>query len=285
MGLDFAARQLLNGATMSLLLILISLGLSVVYGLMRMLNMAHGEFFILGAFSVVWLNELRLSFWLGLVVAPVFLGLFGYLIQRVLVKFLYDKPNATILATWGLGMIIRQALQIIMGPRPHIIPSPLAGSVHLLGVDYPAYRLFVIAAGSVLIAIIVWLYLGTTFGLEIRAAIYNRELTSALGINTERINAISFVVGSALAGLAGAMLCPLVNVAPLTGLNYLIKVFFVIIVGGAGSLLGTVVGGIIIGGGESLLQMILSPLGAEIGILVIAVVIISLRPRGLISSR
>lgn len=283
MVLDFAARQLLNGATMSVLLILISLGLSVVYGLMKMLNMAHGEFFILGAFTVLWLTDARLGFWPSIVVAPVALGLFGLLVQRVLVKFLYGKPTATILATWGLGMIIRQSLQITMGPRPHMVPNPLPGSVHLLGVDYPAYRVFVIVAGAALILAIVWLYLKTTFGLEIRAAIHNRELAAALGINTERINALSFVIGSALAGLAGALLCPLIPVGPLTGLSYLIKVFFVIIVGGAGSLIGTVVGGLVIGGGESLLQLVLSPLAAEIMILIIAVVIISLKPRGLIT--
>lgn len=284
MELDFAARQLLNGATMSILLILISLGLSVVYGLMKMLNMAHGEFFILGAYSVLWLTELRLNFWLGLIVAPVVVGLFGLLVHKVLAKFLYNKPTATILATWGLGMIIRQTLQMTMGPRPHMVPSPFPGAVYLLGVDYPAYRVFVIAAGALLVLTIIWLYLKTTFGLQIRAAIHNRELTSAIGINTERINAVSFVIGSALAGLAGALLSPLIPVGPLNGLSYLIKVFFVIIVGGAGSLVGTVVGGLVIGGGESMLQLFLSPLAAEIGILVIAVVIICFKPKGLISN-
>ncbi len=283
MALDFATRQLLNGATMSILLILVSLGLSVVYGLMKMLNMAHGEFFILGAFAVLWLTGANLGFWPSVVLAPLAMGLFGFLVERVLVKFLYGKPTAAILATWGLGIIIRQSLQITMGPRPHMVPSPLAGSFHLLGVDYPAYRVFVIVAGAVLILTIVWFYLKTTFGLQIRAAIHNRELASALGINTERITTLSFVIGSALAGLAGALLCPLIPVGPLTGLSYLIKVFFVIIVGGAGSLIGTVVGGFVIGGGESLLQLALSPLAAEIVILIIAVVIISFKPRGLIT--
>jgi len=283
--LEFAARNLLNGATISVLLILLSLGLSVIYGLMKMLNMAHGEFFILGAFSVLLLMRLKIGFWLGVALAPVIMGVFGLLVYKVLFKSLYGKPTATILATWGLSMIIRQSLQITMGARPHVVENPFPGAVSLLGVQYPAYRVFIIAAGTLLILTIVWLYLRTTFGLQIRAAIHNRELTSALGINTERINTFSFVIGSALAGLAGALLAPLIPVGPLTGLSYLIKVFFVIIVGGAGSLIGTVVGGLVIGGGESLLQLFLSPLGAEIAILVLAVVLISLRPSGLVGQR
>lgn len=283
MEIDFFFRQLLNGLTLSVILILIALGLSVIYGLMRILNMAHGEFFILGAYVVVWTIQAGGDFWLGLGLAPLVLALFGFSLEKLFPKLLYTGPTATILATWGLGMIIRQSLKITMGARPLFVRTPFPGSVQIWGLEYPAYRIFIIGAGVVIIAAIVLLYLRTTFGLQIRAAIHDREMTAALGINTNRINTLSFMIGSGLAGLAGAMLSPLVPVGPLTGLTYLIKCFYVIIVGGAGSILGTTVGGFVIGGGESLLQFPFSPLTAEILILLIAVAIISVKPRGLIA--
>ena len=283
MGLDFVVRQLMNGLTLSVVLILIALGLSIIYGLMKILNMAHGDFFILGAFIVVWVSKAGGSFWLGLVLAPIGLGLLGLALEKLFPKLLYTNPTVTILATWGLGMIIRQSLRIAMGPRPLVVANPFPGSVRLFVVNYPAYRVFIIVVGALIIAGIVLLYLRTSFGLQIRAAIHDREMTMALGINTHRINSLSFIIGSALAGLAGALLSPLIPVGPLTGLTYLIKCFYVIIVGGAGSVFGATLGGFVIGGGESLLQFALSPLMAEILILIIAVIIISIKPQGLSS--
>ncbi len=285
MSLDFAVRQVLNGATMSVLLILISLGLSVVFGLMKLLNMAHGELFILGAFIPVWLRTVGLGFWPSLVVAPIALGCFGLLIYQLLLRRLYRQATATVLTTYGLGLMIRQLLQITMGVRPHTVGNPVSGMVDLFGFAYPAYRVFIIVAGTVLILVIVLLYLRSTFGVQIRAAVHNRELAAALGIDTARVSATSFVIGAALAGLAGALLAPLIPVGPASGLGYLVRVFFIVIVGGGGSLLGTIPGGIIIGGGETLLQLVMSPFAAEVGILIVGVVIAYFRPKGLVTPK
>jgi branched-chain amino acid transport system permease protein/urea transport system permease protein len=278
----YIVREVLNAATVSIILILISLGLSVIFGLMRILNTAHGEFVILGAYVVVGVTRGGGSFWLGVAVAPVALALFGYLFQKSLLRFLYRNWTTAILVTWGASIIIRQVLQLSLGPRPWAVANPFPGSIELLDVQYPMYRIVIIAIGLALLAGIWWAVMRTTLGLQVRLAIQNREMAAALGIDTQRINAFAFVVGAALAGLAGALVSPLVPVGPLTGLHYLIDCFFVIILGGAGDLLGTLAGGAVIGGGESILQIVTKPVIAEIMIYVVAIALLCLRPQGLV---
>lgn len=285
MDVEFISRQLLNGLSVSVILALIALGLSVIFGLMRILNMAHGEFFILGGYGVLWVTSMGLTFWLGIIAAPLAVGLLGYLLYQGLIRHLAASFTAALLATWGLSIIMRQLIQIIAGPRPYSVDEPFGGSISIGSLQYPAYRAFIILAGVAILAGTVLLYYRTSFGLQIRAAIHNREMAAALGINTQRVNALSFLVGSALAGLAGALLSPLIPLAPFAGLAFLVDSFFVILVGGVGSVLGTPAGGVVIGGGESLLQFGLSPLLADILILVVAVVIVSVRPRGLFGGR
>jgi urea transport system permease protein len=285
MDVEFVARQLLNGVSLSVILALIALGLSVVFGLMRILNMAHGEFFILGGYGLLWVTTLGISFWGGVVAAPLFVGVVGYLLYRGLIRRLAASFTATILATWGLSIVIRQLIQIIAGPRPYTVKEPFSGSITLGSFQYPAYRGFIILAGLAILAGTILLYFRTSFGLQIRAAIHNREMAAALGINTERVNGISFFVASALAGLAGALLSPLIPLSPFAGLAFLVDSFFVVLVGGVGSVFGAPAGGLVIGGGESILQFGVSPLMADILILVIAVLIVSVRPRGIAGGR
>jgi branched-chain amino acid transport system permease protein/urea transport system permease protein len=282
---EFVTRQLLNGLSVSVILALIALGLSVIFGLMRILNMAHGEFFILGGYGALWVTSLGLTFWLGIVFAPLAVGLLGYLLYQRLIRHLAASFTAALLATWGLSIIIRQLIQIVAGPRPYNVDEPFGGSVSVGSFQYPAYRAFIILVGVAILAGTVLLYYRTSFGLQIRAAIHNREMAAALGINTQRVNALSFFVGSALAGLAGALLSPLIPLAPFAGLAFLVDSFFVILVGGVGSVLGTPAGGVVIGGGESVLQFGLSPLMADIVILLVAIVIVSVRPQGLFGGR
>ncbi len=279
---SYLVREFLNALTLSFILILISLGLSIIFGLMRILNMAHGEFVILGAYVVVWVTSVGGGFWLGVVTAPLVMGLFGLLFQKALLKYLYRNWTTAILVTWGAGMIIRQGLQLVMGARPYAVANPLPGAETIFGLDYPAYRIAIILIGAAIVVAVLWVHMRTTLGLQIRLAMQNREMAAALGIDTDRINSFAFAVGTALAGLAGALLSPLIPVGPLTGLHYLVDCFFVIILGGASHLFGTIAGGGVIGGGESLLQSVFSPVTAEIMIYLIAIVILALRPQGLV---
>jgi urea transport system permease protein len=279
---SFVIRQLMNGLTLSFIFILVALGLSVIFGLMRILNMAHGEFFILGAYVVYWITSVGASFWIGVIAAPIALALFGYAFQKGLLRFLQRDPNTALLVTWGLGMILRQTLQLVMGPSALYVANPFPGSVSLFGIAYPLYRMIMMAIGAVVIVVLLLVYLRSRFGLQLRATIHNRGMASAIGINAERVTAISFVVGSSLAGLAGAMLSPLIPIAPLTGLTYLIKSFFVVVIGGAGNLLGTIAGGFVIGGSESLFQFLVNPVMAEMLVFCLALAIVAVRPKGLV---
>jgi len=279
---SFVLRQLFGGLTLSFILVLVALGLSVIFGLMRILNMAHGEFFILGAYVVVWITSAGGNFWVAVLAAPIALGLAGYVFQKGLLRALQRDPNVALLVTWGVGMIVRQTLQIIMGPAGLYVLSPFPGSVSVFGMQYPLYRVVMMGISAGIFVLLVFLYLRSRFGLRLRATIHNREMASAIGINVERVAATSFVMGSSLAGLAGALVSPLIPVAPLTGLTYLIKSFFIVVVGGAGHLLGTLAGGIVIGGGESVFQFFVNPVMAEMLVFFMALVIVGIRPQGLI---
>jgi branched-chain amino acid transport system permease protein/urea transport system permease protein len=244
--------------------------------------MAHGEFFILGAYVVVWITSAGGSFWIAVLAAPIALALLGYVFQRGLLRSLQRDPNVALLVTWGVAMIVRQILQITMGPAGLYVRSPLPGSVSVFGMHYPLYRVVMMGISAGIFLFLLLLYLRSRFGLRLRAAIHNREMASAIGINTERVAATSFVMGSSLAGLAGALVSPLIPVAPLTGLTYLIKSFFIVVVGGAGNLLGTLAGGIVIGGGESVFQFFVNPVMAEMLVFCVALLIVGIRPQGLI---
>ncbi len=275
--------QILNGISLSMILILISLGLVIIFGLMGIINLAHGELFMVGAYTVVAMNEYVVkSFWLGVLAAPFVVGLIGLFLERTLIKRLYKRPMETLLATWGVSIAMRQLVKIIMGSGHKMVISPTSGAIKLFsGVEYPAYRLIIIGLTvSILIGIFIFL-LKTNLGLQCRTVISNREMASALGINTRFCDSFVFSIGAALAGVAGAIMSPLVTVNPEMGLAFLARSFFVVILGGLGSLLGVLGGGGIIGGTEAFFSFFTSAVTAQVIVLLLAIVFIRLKPKGL----
>src|SRR5262249_44862076 len=160
----------------------------------------------------------------------------------------YARPLATILATWGISLILQQLLQLIFGSGPQEAVGPVEGAVHILGTSYPAYRLLLIAFSVIIVAGVIFVFRRTPFGLDLRTVIQNRDMAEALGINTSRIYAIAFSAGAALAAVAGVLIAPLTKVIALMGANYLAPSFFVVIVGGAGSVAGVAAGSAVVGG-------------------------------------
>ncbi len=234
--------QLLNGVSLIAILILVALGLAIIFGLMGVINMAHGELFTIGAYALVAVSNLG-GFWAGVLLAPVVGAVVGIALERGVVQFLYTRPIETILATWGISLILQQGIEFIFGTAPQAVPNPFPGAISVFGiVDYPVYRLFILMAGVVITAATFFVFLRTEFGLMARAVIQNREIAAAIGINTDRIYVVAFALGAALAALAGALMAPLINVLPLMGVSFLARSFFVVIVGGAGNLLGEVGG-------------------------------------------
>ncbi|HXV23130.1 MAG TPA: branched-chain amino acid ABC transporter permease [Alphaproteobacteria bacterium] len=272
----------LNAATLICILMLVGLGLAIIFGLMNVINMAHGEFVTLGAFTLSFVQSVGGNYWLALALAPLVGAAAGLLLERSIVQWLYTRPLATILATWGVSLILQQLLQLIFGSGPQQASGPIEGAVRILGTSYPAYRLLLIAFAVAIVATIIYVFRRTRFGLDLRTVIQDRDMAEALGINTGRVYAIAFSAGAALAAIAGVLIAPLTKVIALMGANYLAPSFFVVIVGGAGSVAGVAAGSTVVGGLETILNYQVPVTVSQALVLIVAVVIVRFRPRGLI---
>lgn len=281
--MDFSSFiiQVLNGFNLILVLILVALGLVIIFGLMEVINMAHGEFFLLGAYTVVMAQWVGINFWVSLMFSTIVVGLIGLMVEFFCIRYLYERPMDTILATWGISIGIKQFIILVYGPAGQMVTHPLPAMVRFFGIEYPAYRLFTMVASIIVILFTFYVFLRTDYGLKARAVIANRNMASALGINTRKMYRTSFVFGSALAGLAGGIMSPLMSVDPQMGLGYLIPAFLAVIIGGMGTLYGVLGGGTIIGGADSVFSYLISPVGAQIIVFSMAIVLIRLRPWGI----
>ena len=275
----------LDASNLILVIMLVAMGLVIIFGLMNVINMAHGELFLLGAYCVVMVQSVGGSFWLGFLLAPIFVGLVGLLLEEVVIRHVYHRFLDTILATWGLSIAIKQAVVVIFGPASQTVTSPIDSAVFLFGADYPLYRFFVMGVSLAVVLFTFWLFFRTDFGLAARGVIANRNMASSLGINTRKMDRLTFAYGAALAGLAGAAMSPLMSVDPQMGLGFLIPAFLSILVGGLGSLGGTLAGAGLIGGTDTVTANFWSPVVAQIVVFTMAIVMIRLFPRGLAGGR
>ncbi|HEU4439431.1 MAG TPA: branched-chain amino acid ABC transporter permease [Methylomirabilota bacterium] len=268
------------------ILILVALGLSIVFGLMGIINFAHGIFYMLGAYAG-WLTiHLTGSFWLALVAAPVAVGLVGVLVERGVLSRIYGTKNANfagVLVTYGLAIMIPDLVRMTFGRpgKPFAIPEALSGSLFRLGaLDVHAYRVFILAVTAGLLPLL-WLLLNrTNLGLVIRAGTSDNLMVQLLGINVARTWTITYALGAALAAFAGVITAPLVAVAPEMGGLVLIECFIVTVVGGMGTFLGVVAGGLLIGETLALTGMLYDVLADVVIYLAMALVLL-VRPRGL----
>jgi urea transport system permease protein len=287
--------QIFNGLSVGSILIMTALGLAFSFGLMRVINMAHGEFLMLGGYLAFLVQQSVPTPYcplLSLFVA--FLGgaLVGWLLESGLVRFLYERPAETLLATWGISLVLQQAARDLFGPTGVEVTSPpwLAGTLEvrggvLDGLGLPYVRLFVIGL-ALLVLVLLWALLHwTRIGLHIRAVSQNREMAAALGINTRAVDGFVFALGSGLAGLGGAALAFLAPVTPTVGQSYIVDAFLVVILGGLGSLGGTMIAGLLVGLASALLQALTSVSLAKVLLLLLVVLILQVRPRGLVSLR
>ena len=280
--LNFVLTSVLNGVSLAAVLILISLGLAIIFGLRGVINLAHGEFFMLGAYTV-WVTENAglPPFWAGFVLAPLVTALAGWIIERSFIQFLYRRPIETLLGTWGVSIVLRELVRIVIGPEHHYATQPITGQFELLGFSYPLYRIAIILFTAAVVALMVYLFAHTDFGLRVKATISDRGMAEAVGINTSRVDQMVFVLGAGLAGLAGAVMSPVVAINPNMGLDYFARTFLVVIIGGIGSMLGVLGGGTLIGMLEAGLSAFLKPIVAQVIVLVMAILVIRLRPQGI----
>lgn len=282
-------QMLFFGLSLGSVLVLAAIGLSITFGVMGVINMAHGELLMIGAYCAYTVQQLLpgspgLALVLALPVAFMASGLTGILIERSVVQRLYTRPLETLLATFGISLILQQAARSIFSPLNRSVVSPdwLSGSVEItMGLSITSNRLIIIIFSAVMFAIVWLIFNRTRLGLEIRAVMQNREMASAMGINTNRINMLTFGLGSGIAGVAGVALSQITNVGPNLGQSYIIDSFMVVVFGGVGSLWGTLVGGLSIGIASKLLEPEVGAVTAKIMLLTFIILFIQARPQGL----
>ncbi len=277
------AAQTLNGLAYGALLFLLAVGLTLIFGMLDVVNLAHGSFYMLGAYAGLVMISATGSFWLALLAAPLAVGLVGMGIERVCLRPLYRRPPLDqVLLTFGFIYLFEDLIKAIFGGKIRSIPAPalFASSVTVGDFTYPSYRLFVIAFGLT-VAVGLWLLLERTrLGSIIRAGVYDAEMTAGLGINIHRVFTGVFAVGAALAGLSGVIAGPIQSAFPAMGVGILIPALIVVVVGGLGSLKGSLAGSLIIGQAETFGKAWL-PEVAMLIIYVVMALVVLLRPQGL----
>ena len=275
--------QVFTGLVLGMIFVLLAVGLSLIFGLLTVVNFAHGSFFMLGAYFGFFLLGFTKSFWLALVLAPLLVGAIGLLVERFLIRPLYGRIiDDPLLLTFGLSLVLVEAARLIWGKIGLTFDSPpaLAGTINLGFTYFPSYRIFVIVV-TALVLLALWLFLERTdLGLIIRAGARDPLMVRALGIDLGRIWLLVFGLGSALAGLAGILAAPMYGVYAEMGVTIIIQSFVVVVVGGMGSLAGAVVAGLLIGEVVGLTTLFVPKL-AEIMVFIVMAVVLLVRPSGL----
>lgn len=286
-----------SGLSLFAVFLLMSLGLAIIFGQMGVINMAHGEFMILGAY-VTWLTSQFFShylpglfgiyFFVAIILAFICTALLGAFVERVLIRHLYKRPLDTLLATWGLSLILQQAYRSLFGPRDVGITLPdwLMGSYQFAdNIDIPINGVFVLLLTAVITLFTGWLLYRSAWGIKVRAVVLNRPMASAVGINTAQVDNRTFALGSGIAGIAGSAFTMIGSTGPTAGQLYNVDTFLVVVFGGAQSLLGTIASAFAISQSQSTLEFFLSGSMAKVITLMIVIGILLLRPEGLFASR
>lgn len=283
--MEFFITVGLDTLNFTLGLLLVTLGLVVIFGLMNVINMAHGEFFLIGAYCVIGTQAWGMPFWVSLLVAPALLAIIGLIVEELVIRHVYHRFIDTILATWGLSIALKQCVIVLFGPTSQSVSNPLPDPTTVFGVVYPSYRLLIMAISLTLAIAIFLLVYRTTLGLAVRAVIANRAMAGSLGINTRLMDRATFAFGAALAGFAGAVMAPVMSVDPQMGVGFLIPAFLSILVGGTSTLLGAVLGTGIIGTATTTVAAVWTQVIAQVVVFSLAIVIIRLFPEGLTGRR
>ncbi|HXU89964.1 MAG TPA: branched-chain amino acid ABC transporter permease [Methylomirabilota bacterium] len=275
--------QALNGLSYGVLLFLLSVGLTLIFGMLDIVNLAHGSFYMLGAYAGLATVAATGNFWLALLAAPLAVGLIGAAMERAVLRPLYRRPPLDqVLLTFGFIYVFEDVVKSIWGGTIRSIAPPdvFAGSVRIFGGAFPSYRLFVIAFGLVM-AVVLWLVIERTrLGAIIRAGVYDAEMTSGMGIDIHRVFTGVFAAGAALGGLSGVIAGPIQSAQPPMGAAILIPALIVVVVGGLGSLKGSLVGSLLIGQAEVWGKVWLPNISMAMIYFVMAAVVL-LRPQGL----
>ena len=279
--MDLGATLVLQTLGAIATIAIFSVGLAVIFGMMRVINLAHGEFIMLGGYAAVVATRHGLNLWLSiLVVAPLLVGIFGLFVERVLISRLYGRMVDTLLATWGLSLFLIGLMTWTFGNTMVGLPTPLGGAqigAYRIGV----YNLFLIAIAIAIFGTIYFVLTATRFGLKVRATMQNSDMTAALGIDPRKLYSLTFGIGAALAGLAGGLMAPMTGVIPTMGGAFIAKAFITVICGGPAIITGSAVSASLFGVINQFVSYISTPVFGEAALLISAIVLLGIMPGGI----
>jgi urea transport system permease protein len=276
--------QFLSGFSVVAILVIAALGLAIIFGVAGVINMAHGELIMVGAYTAAIVGKFGGNTFVAIPVAFVVVGLLGLVIERGIIQWIYDRPLETLLATWGVGIILQVLVKLIFGPELYYVGAPkiLEGGFRVIGrLPFPWYRLFLIVTAILLLLLVFYVIFKSDFGLKVRAVRRNRAISGCLGIDTAKVDMTIFAFGCGLAGIAGAVLAPIKSVSPTMGFPYAVDSYMVLVLGGVGSLWGVLAGGALIGESETILSFIFNNVIGRLLVFLFIVVIIRVVPRGI----
>ncbi|MFP7231236.1 urea ABC transporter permease subunit UrtB [Bacillus subtilis] len=295
--MSVVVTQLFNGISLGSILILIAIGLTVTFGLMNIINMAHGELIMAGAYTTYVIQQLFLSylpaslfsyyFLIAIIMAFAVAALIGIVIEKVIVRRLYDRPLDSLLATWGVSLILQQAARSIFGAPNVAVKSPewMTGGVTLFSVTFPYKRLFILALVLFTLALLGYYLFQTSAGRRMQAVTLNRSMASCLGVSVRKTDTLAFALGSGLAGIAGSSLTLLGSIGPTLGSSYLVDAFMIVILGGIGKLKGTIIGAVTVGLLSTFVEYSTSATIAKVVVFACIILFLQWRPSGLASVR
>ncbi|WP_460902168.1 branched-chain amino acid ABC transporter permease [Paraburkholderia jirisanensis] len=269
----------LDVVTTAAILFIVSTGLLLVFGVMKIINFSHGAFLTTGGYASVIVTQAGLSWWWGIPCALAIGFVLGMAVERFIVRPLYARPLDAILATWGLGIIVGQIITLIFGRGVQMVASPVTGALALHGAQYSAYRLILVGVALVIALALGWLLNGTRLGLQTRAVIMNEALARGLGISSTRVRFMTFCTGAALASLAGCLITPLASVDPNMGVPWIVGAFMLVLVAGS-SLVNLALASAVLGGAQVLVSTFINPVLGGLTIAVLAALLLRIRPEG-----
>jgi urea transport system permease protein len=279
--MDYAGVVSLEILYMIAFLALTSAGLAIVFGMMRVINLAHGEFVLLGGYATLKCSQLGINVYVAmLVIAPLLVGIVGLIVERLIIRFLYGRMIDTMLATWGLSLTLIGLVTLYFGPSAMSIPAPIPG-YQLGSYQMGGYNLFIILITTALFVAMWGVLKFTRAGLIARGAMQGPDVVAALGYNPRTVYMVTFTVGAALSGLAGGVLAPLTGLLPSSGGAYIAKAFITVITGGAAVISGTLSSSIIFGTINQLVSFAAHPVIGEIAMLALAIILLRLMPKGI----
>lgn len=278
------APQVINGLSIGVAVVLMALGLTIIFGLLDVINMAHGEFYAIGAYAAVVLIGMGLPFWWALLLTPLLMAVVGYATERVLIQRVFhskDRHTLTLLLTFGLAIIMEDLLKIVFGANPLRVEQPITGATEMFGLFFPNYRLFLMAVGALVIGAVWVVVFRTRLGAMVRAAAFDRHMAASLGVPVGVVYAGTFAFGVALAGLSGVLLAPIYSVFPTMGRDFVLIAFSVVIIGGMGSIRGAVIAGLLLTQVQAISSLFISPVWSDPLLFSIMVGVLMWRPHGL----